>query len=269
MAITTVDGLIAGFKPPQSFFKAATGTVVSGRPFSLAYLAGIPGAAVAPSPGLSGAALTSYAGQIPFTNPTGGQNSYLARFIATSNGLTGTLLLVDRLWHNSGITITSNTAQTINSVAWPARDNNGTTNGEGVLIGLEVSGATGAGTPTLTLSYTNSEGTAGRTATNTVATGASSPAGSFYPISLQAGDVGVRSIQTYTQSATWTSGTVHLVAYRVLAALPIGATFQGASINAVTAGLPRLHDNTTPFLLWVPAGTASTNLAGQMVVAQG
>jgi hypothetical protein len=41
--------------------------------------------------------------------------------------------------------------------------------------------------------------------------------GSFIPIQLAAGDAGVRSIQSWTQSATMTSGVYHLVAYRVLA----------------------------------------------------
>ena len=45
MAITTLDGALAGMKPPQTFAKAPTGTLVAGRPVSLFYLAGMPGAA--------------------------------------------------------------------------------------------------------------------------------------------------------------------------------------------------------------------------------
>ena len=41
MAITTLDGALAGMKPPQTFAKAPTGTLVAGRPVSLFYLAGI------------------------------------------------------------------------------------------------------------------------------------------------------------------------------------------------------------------------------------
>ncbi len=48
MAITTVDGALAGFRPAEKILKAVTGTLVAGRPHSLFYLAGIPGAAVAP-----------------------------------------------------------------------------------------------------------------------------------------------------------------------------------------------------------------------------
>lgn len=268
MAITTLDGVIAGCQPPQFFFKSLSGTLVAARPFSPFYTAGIPGAAVAPTPGISGAALTTYAGQIPFTNPGAG-NSYLARFAAGSTQQAGTLLLCDRLWHNSGITITSTSAQTINSVAFPARDANGSTNGAGILVGVEVSAATGANTPALTLGYTNQDGTSGRTATNAVATVASSAIGTFYPFSLQAGDTGVRSIQTYTQSATWTSGTIHLVAYRVLAAVQAAQAASPGIVDALTGGMPRLFDNTVPFIIYVPNTTTSTALLASMVVTQG
>src|SRR3990167_3263758 len=162
MAITTLDGVIAGMQPPEEFLKVGVGTQVVGRMYSPFYATGRPGAAVAPSPGISGAALTSYAGQIPFTN--GASDQYLARFAAQSV-TTGSLFLCDRLWHNSGIVMTQTTAQTINSVAWPARDNTGTTDGAGVRIGLEVNTVTGAGTAVVSAVYTNQAGTGSKTAT--------------------------------------------------------------------------------------------------------
>ena len=267
MAITSVDLALAGMKPPSYISKAVTGTLVAARPFSPFYLAGVPGAAVAPTPGLSGAALTTYAGQI--TVPAASGNTHLARFSGVSSAQAGVLLLCDRLWHNSGFTITSTGAQTVNSVAFPARDADGTTNGNQVLLGVEVSAATGAGTPTLTVSYTNQAGTAGKTATNSVATVATSAAGTFYPISLAAGDTGVRSVQTYTQSATWTSGTVHLVAYRVLASLELSAAGIPNAVDALTSGMPRMYDGSVPFLLFVPQTTSTTQISGLVACTQG
>lgn len=267
MAITTLDGALAGMKPASFYSKAVSGTLVAARPFTPFYTAGVPGAATAPSPGLAGAALTTYAGQIPV--PAASNNTYLARFSGVSSAQAGVLLLCDRLWHNSGFTITSTGAQTINSVAWPARDMNGSTNGVGVILGVEVSGATGAGTPTITVSYTNDANTSGRTGTNSVATVASSAVGSFYPIGLQAGDTGVRSVQTLTLSATWTSGTIHLVAYRVLASLELGAAGLPNAVDALTAGMPRCYDNTVPFLVYIPQTTTTTQLTGTAVFTQG
>lgn len=267
MAITTLDGVLAGMLPPVTFAKAATPTLVAGRPHSLFYLAGMPGAAAAPTPGLSGAALTSYAGQLPFSNPPSG-NSYLARLQAQAT-IAGTLILADRLWHNSGLSLTSTTAQTINSVAWPARDANGTSNGEQVMIGLEVTTATGAGTPTFTMSYTNQDGVAGKTGTGILTGVATSAIGAFYPMGLAAGDRGVRSIQTFTLSATWTSGAASLVAYRELARLELTAANVPAAIDAVTSGFPRLFNDTVPFLIFVPSTTTASNISGQMVITQG
>ena len=267
MAITTLDGALAGMTPPAYFSKAVSGTLVAGRPFSPFYLAGVPGAAAAPTPGLAGAALTSYAGQLPI--PAASGNTHLARFSGVSSAQAGVLLLCDRLWHNSGFTITSTGAQTINSVAWPARDSDGSTNGVGVILGVEISGATGAGTPTITVSYTNSANTAGKTGTNSVATVASSATGTFYPIGLAAGDTGVRSVQTLTLSATWTSGTMHLVAYRVLASLELGAAGLPNAIDALTSGMPRCYDNTVPFLVYIPQTTTTTQLTGTAVFTQG
>ena len=254
-------------KPPTYFSKAVTGTLVAGRPFSPFYLAGVPGAATAPSPGLAGAALTTYAGQLPI--PAASGNTHLARFSGVSSAQAGVLLLCDRLWHNSGFTITSTGAQTINSAAWPARDMNGSTNGVGVILGVEISSATGAGTPTITVSYTNDANTSGRTGTNSVATVATSAAGTFYPIGLAAGDTGVRSVQTLTLSATWTSGTMHLVAYRVLASLELGAAGLPNAIDALTSGMPRCYDNTVPFLVYIPQTTTTTLLTGTAVFTQG
>jgi hypothetical protein len=269
MAITTMDGVLAGCKPPQLFYKALSGTLVGGRPFTPFYTAGIPGPAVAPTPGLAGAALTAYAGQIPFTNPGGGLKSYLARFAGLSSGQPGTLLLCDRLWHNSGLVVTTTGAQTVNSVAFPARDNNASTDGEGVMIGLEVSTATGAGAATPTISYTDSAGNAGNTASLAVAYAATSIIGSFYPFALAAGDKGVRSIQNCTLGVSMTSGTIHLVAYRVLATLPLGTAGIGAALDALTSGMPEMFDNTVPFLVFIPSTTTSIYFAGQMIVTQG
>lgn len=270
MAITTIDGIIAGMRPPEDFLKVGAATV-AGRYYSPFYVAGRPGAATAPAPGISGAALTSYTGQIPWTNPSSG-NSYLARFDADVN-VAGTLLLCDRLWHNSGINVTLTTSQAINSVTWPSRcpDSAGgafDTDGHNILIGAEVSTVMGAGTPTWTMDYTNSAGTAGRSIV-TAAQSATMAVGSFIPIPLAAGDVGVRSIQTWQQSATMTSGAYHLVAYRILARVPIKTANIGDGLDALAAGFPQLPNDTVPFLLWLPSTTTAPTIQGRMIVAQG
>lgn len=270
MAITTLDGVVAGVLPPLAVIKAATPTLVVGRPQSLWALAGMPG------PGgydttLAGVALSSSSsmvnGQLPFTDPPSG-NSYLARLQGQAT-IAGTLVLADRLWHNGGFTITSNTSQTVNSATWPARDANGSTDGTGVLLALEISAAAGAAAPTVTVGYTNSAGTAGRSATNVNATANSPAAGSMFLIGLQAGDRGVRSVQTLQLSASWLSGTMNLVAYRPLAYLEITAAAVPNAIDAVTAGFPRLYNGSVPYLFFVPSTTTATVVSGSVVWTQG
>ncbi len=271
MAITTLDGAIAGMQWPRYFAKAATPTMAAGRPQSLWGLAGNPGAGSYDTT-LNGVALSSSSaqvnGQIPFTDPTAGLNTYLARLQASAT-IAGTLLLCDRLWHNGGYTITSTTAQSSTTPAWPARDANGVTNGDSVLLGLEISAAAGAAAPTITISYTNSAGTASRSATNSFATASSPTAGAFYPIGLQSGDTGVRSLQSVTLSTSWLSGTMNMVAYRVLAALELTGGNTPNAIDAITAGFPRIYNGTVPFLIFIPSTTTASNVSGQVVWTQG
>lgn len=267
MAITSVDLAVAGMQPMAFYSKALSGTLVAGRAFSPFYLAGIPAAAVAPTPGISGAALTAYAGQIAI--PAASGNTHLARASFGSSAQAGIVMLADRLWHNSGIVVTTITAQTINSVAWPARDKNGATNGEGVYIGLEVSTATGAGASVVSISYTNSAGVAGRTGTINPAYAATSIAGSFYIFNLQSGDTGVQSVQSYTSTVSMTSGTIHLVAFRVYAMLELLAAGVSTAVDPVTGGLPREYDTTVPFVLYMPQTTTTTQLTGSVIHTQG
>ena len=269
MAITTVDGLIAGCKPMRYIAKNNTGSLVQSRLFSPFYLTGIPSAAAAPTSGMTGDPLTYYAGQIPFTNPPAGQNSYVARFSMACSASQGATTLIDRLWQNSGISVTTFPgAQAVNSDPFPERDQNGSSNGDGVLLGLEVSSATGAGTPTVTVTYTNSAGQSGKTAS--VAVSASAVAGSFWSFPLASGDVGVQSVQSIAFTSSWTSGTVHLVAYRPIMTFSVVSTSASGFADALTGGLPRLYDNSVLSFLFFPGLTAtSAGFFGGITIAQG
>lgn len=334
MAITTLDGALAGALPPQELIKLGAGTMVVGRPYSTAYAGGLPGVMTAPSPGIQGIALTTFAGQIPFTNPVSG-NTYIHRAQFEST-LAGTVLICDRLWHNSGNSATSTSAQShglaisvisianpttvtcaahgqaagtftvvitgsnstpsINGthtatyvsattftipvnvtgsgttgnvyIGLPPRDSNGTVNGDDVLIGYEVSGLMGAGTPTLTANYTNQAGTSGKTTPSITLTTAY-PLGTLIMLPLAAGDLGVRALESHTKNATQTSGTYHMVLFRVLARVPCPAPGVGGVIDAITGGFPRVWDNTVPWLVWVPGNTTAPTITGQIIWAQG
>lgn len=270
MAITTLDQLIAGSLPSEDIVKAGFTGEAAGQLHSPFYLAGRPGAATAPSPGLAGAALTSYAGQIPFPAAVGGENIYLSRLEFAQAANIGGVIFCDRLWHNSGIVVTTTTAQTVNSVAWPARDDAESTDGQGILVGLEVSTATtnASAVTNTTMSYTNDAGTAGRTAT-IPSFPATAVAGTFVPFLLAAGDTGVRSIQSITLGTSYGAGAVHLVAYRRIVAIGTPLANVVAAGDAITMGMPRLFDASVPSLLLHLVGTAAGVLSGSIRYAQG
>lgn len=270
MAITTRDGALAGQQWPRFFAKSVTPTLVAGKPQSLWGLAGVPGAGAFDAT-LNGVTLSQTAGQIAgavnFVDPGSG-NSYLSRLSGQATQA-GVLLLCDRIWHNGGYTITSTSAQNSTSPSWPARDAAGATNGDGILLGLEISAAAGAAAPTITISYTNQAGTAGRTAVNWFATANSPAAGSFFPIGLQAGDFGVRSVQSLTLNASWVSGTMNLVAYRPIAYLELTNANVPNAIDFLTGGFPRLYPGTTPFFIFIPNTTTASNVSGSVIWTQG
>ena len=109
MAIVTLDGVLAGMQLPTEFTKIGAGTQVAGRPYTPMYAAGNPGAMTAPAGGIQGLGLTSKATALYWANPSSG-NTYLAKLSCECIN-TGTLLLCDRLWENSGNSSTSTGAQ--------------------------------------------------------------------------------------------------------------------------------------------------------------
>lgn len=270
MAIQTLSQLTAGLLPPEPLHKASFTGEASGGLHSAYYLAGVPGAATAPSGGLNGTARSAnVSGQIPFPAAVAGKSVYLAGLDGVTSGIGG-VWVCDRLWDNSGYTMTTTTEEAITSPAWPARDLDGSVNGRGVELALEVSADTGNGgaITNTTLNYTNSAGTAGKTGTIT-SFPATALAGTFVPVLLAAGDVGVRSVQGLTKGTSYVSGTMHLVAYRRVAFIPFNADNRGNRLDALTAGMPKMYDGSVPFLLYIVQTTAAGRFSGQLQWAQG
>jgi len=275
MAITTVDGAIAGMQPPNFIAKAVSATLTAGMPFGTWFLAGSPSSGLIRT-AIGGIALTSTAsnrqGQVPFNNPGSG-NQYLARL--QGNALqAGVLILCDRLLDvnvtSTGPTpVTVATASTVSSTGILARDANGSSAGVGVMLGFEVTTVLAGAGGTISASYTNSTGTAAHTATTLSTIAAAAPVGSIFFTGLAAGDIGVQSIQTLTLSTAWTSGAISALLYRPIAALEIQAAGIPNAIDALTAGFPKLYNGTVPFFIFVPNTTTATTIQGSMVTTQG
>jgi hypothetical protein len=135
------------------------------------------------------------------------------------------------------------------------------------MAAIEWSGAGGAGTPTVTLTYTDSAGNAGNTGTFTAVT--TPTAGTFEIFGMAAGDTGVRAPTSFIQSATRTSGTMHLVLFRVLAQVEVTSANIGNAVDALTSGMPRIYNDSVLQLVWIPSGTGSTQLIGTYIETHG
>ncbi len=273
MAITTLDQLVAGMQPPTQVVKGSATGEAAGFLHSTWLLAGFPGAAPTMPTTLGGDVLVGpdVPGQILFPGAVTGTSIYLARYEAASASGVGAATLIDRIWHNGGIAITATSAQAIAHAAWD-RDAvfDGTFTGAGVQVGLEVSVETGntAAISNTTISYTNEAGVTGRTGRLNRPFPATGVVGTLVSFALQAGDKGVRSVQSITLGTSYASGTIHLVAYRQLVTLGM-ATTSGASADGLSLGLPRMHDNSVPQLLYSLTSTILGVTSFGLVWAQG
>lgn len=194
-------------------------------------------------------------------------------FTAAATSCPCVLMLVDLQGFYPITTTTLTTSQTLNNtVLLPSRDRTGSANGVGVQAFLVPSTVMGAGTPTVTLTYTNAAGTGSKTTPSSPAlptenatapvtqvTYSGTGAGKYGPfIPLAAGDTGIRSVQSIQFSATHTSGVLNLVLARPLLTLPIttiGVACERDLLNQLPS-LPRVYNGAC--LAWMMYAGAAT-----------
>jgi hypothetical protein len=260
---------------PFMILKAGTAPEAAGNWYSMHKDAGQPGAWAPGTPGLNGrttnGTTTTDGGCIPWANATSGYANTLDN-LAGSSTIAGMAMLVDIVWINTGAVVTTTTLQAITTGTLPARDANGSSNGEGYGLALLFTAAStnAAAISNCTVNYTNSDGTTGRVATLSalpMLIPATPVIGTVVPFRLADGDRGVRAITNasgggLTLGTSLVTGSVSLVIYRMLAIVPfpatnVGQTAIGGAGGVLTAG-PRCYDGTCA-LLWLSlnAGTAS------------
>ena len=257
------------------FMKTGTAADAAGYWYCTSKDAGFPGAWAPGTPGVNGRVTdgTNSAdfGCFPIANPSAGAN-YLTE-VNMAAAVNHTHLLFDVLWVNSGLAITTTTAQSITTPTLPARDINGTTNGEGCGIAILCTAAVGlaAVASNATVTYTNSDGTGSRTATLSAIVGSQAPAtpviGTLIWFNLQAGDKGVRSIQSITLNTSWVSGSISLMITRDIAT--IGTTIPNVNAQKIigTPGI-RLYNGTCLLHCNLASATTATFYAGELVVME-
>lgn len=264
MAITSVDelitGLIAGQRHP--WWKNSQ-TVTALRWVSLWKYAGVPGAGANPLPsGASGAAPSgTTAGAFPLASAGVGEDLYLAQH-AWSCDEAGMLTMVDRLVHTSGLSGTSIVTQQVQTVPLTR-----STDGKGVECWLECYTQLGATSRTATVTYTNQDGTQGRTGTGTIP--ATMRVGEVAPVQLQSGDTGVRSVQTLILNAsTGTAGDFGVTLLKRLADMTEPVSVNGVEANAFDLGLPEVSEQACLAFLYLANSTTPGPWYGSFCIAK-
>lgn len=223
---------------------------------SLWTYAGTPGVGGA-NPGAVAVCTSATSGAAPLTNPGGGRQLWMVSLAASLTGA-GSLLCYDRLLQIGGLSGTVTTAQSVQSGSGVILTRY--TTGVGNQIGVEIyNTAIGTTLTTITASYTNQAGTAGRT-TVAVSIGSTNfrEAQRIIWLPLQDGDTGVRSVETVTLAATTgTAGNFGVFIAHPIKSISLG--FDGAGREDFLTGTPAPEEVLSNACLAFAYQAASTN----------
>jgi hypothetical protein len=190
----------------------------------------------------------------------------LARLTANStNAAPFCLILCDRLSHQGGLSGTGVGAQTTNL---PTAALTRSTSGVGVMAAVEIYTQVGATPQTFTCSYTNELGTAARTSLAVPIGGTSVQEvliNKFQIMTLQAGDFGVRSVESLTLSgSTGTIGNFGVALFRPIMSFP-GVYDEMSEFDAMLGLCANMHLIPQNACLWWLVATTTGTIPGHMV----
>lgn len=270
MAITTWDQLLAALATAQRIgWNKLSITTVAGGFYSMWDVQGDPGAGlmaigntttgIVPTDGTAGA--------FTINAPTGGNLLYLAQAnIGAAGPLSG--ILYDRLWHAGSFNANQAIGTPFNTSS-PAALTRPDANGENTELWLEVNAAISNTATSISIGYTNSAGTSGR-ATPAISI-QNLPTRRMALLPFQTGDVGIRSIQSFTTSGTVASaGTFNLIIARRLFTDAIPGSQVGPGPRGPTeTGMPQVYDASCLALMCYTFTTSSGQWIGDASIAQG
>lgn len=231
------------------------------------------------APGAVAVPTSATAGAIPFTNASGGREKRLIAGMfswgqalgPTSDNLTD-VFLYDRLLHQSNLSGTTTGAQNVQNGSGVTLTRS--TSGEGNEIWLETySAGIGSTIQTVTCSYTNQAGTSGRT-TQTMPFGGTSLVAGTSPLEmtrmyLQAGDTGVRSVETLTLSgSTGTAGVFGVTIAHRLGQFPVHDGVAIVDFTYGDSGTPVIEDGACLALAWRPNSGSAYPIIGVLATAE-
>lgn len=253
MAITTLDGLIAGASQRVRMLKTASMTTVATIPFSPFAQAGNPGAGV-----LAGTSTTT--GVVPtdattghpsIVNFAGGATGYISN-VEFGSSVACRITLYDLLWKGGAYAFNaSTTGQTPTSYSSRVLGGTDFTNTE--LWMEQVTAATGI--QSVNVTYINQAGTTGRS-TGTVSQGTAGIVGRMTPLPLQAGDTGVQGVTGVVGSVA-TVGTFNILVMRRLWEGRVRINNDGDIHDMLKTGLVQIFQDSALYMVVKTDSTAS------------
>ena len=265
MAITTMDQLIAGLELGSriNILKASMTAEGAGTFQSLLKATGNPPGAIANPPTLTGECptkATTYS--LNFSDVTIGNKKYIGR-VNMQGSTAGSLIIYDRLWHNSGLVGNVTTDQVVNSIPLTRY-----TDGRNIEIFGEIYTAIGATAATLTVNYTDMNNAA-VVGTYTHPANAES-VGQMFLINPPAGAKGCKSIQSAKFSVTTgTAGNWGLVMVRRLCEVPLSLINVATVMDAFDTGMPEIQNDACICLMQMCTTTNTGNILGAIDILEG
>lgn len=268
VVVNNVEKSVIATKP-IFFLKGGAGNADSaGYWYCYSKDSGFPGAWSPGTPGVNGRTTagtnSADAGCIPIGTPTGSLYISSVSFNATINHF---FTLLDVVWVNTGLNVTTTGVQNITTPTLPARDNNGSSDGEGYMIWLltTVANTNAAAISNTIVTYTNSDNTPSRTAVLGSGLPDNIPAtpvlGTIVPFMLASGDKGVRSIQSITLNTSLGGGSVSLLIARPV----ISTNLLNANVGYTQEyGAPGIRVYNDSCLIWAHRAftNSSTSIMG-------
>lgn len=268
MGIASMDQYIASAKQKIKLTKTASRTSVATIPFTVFDLAGNPGAGTLAAGNTANGvlqtdAITGYASIDSFAV---GATGYLTQLIYRSPVLS-TMYLFDCLWKGGAYAYSAGTttlsSQPALSGRCPDYPGSGTVFGLRNEIWVEVTTAFVTGTAwQVQVTYTNSNGTTGRTSIISAAQNAAAlTAGKMFQLALQAGDSGVQKIDSVivTNGGTaMTAGAFNVLIMRPLAMSRVDVAGRADRQNLLDLGMPVVYETSALYPVILADSTATS-----------
>jgi hypothetical protein len=255
MAFTTRNDIVNAPKQRIPWAKTGSRTSIALAPFSVFDVAGSPGAGtLAGTNTANGVVPNDAIAGYPGINAFAGANKGAISRTLIQNTVAGLVVVYDRLFVAGAYAFNAN-VNLASQPSFAARVPNGT-DFRGLEIWIEAVTAF-TGNLTITVTYTNQDGTTGRT-TGAIATGIAPTIGRCIRLNLQTGDSGVQRIDSVVATVS-TVGTFNVMILRPLASYRVKFAGDGEVQDWGKTGMPEVFADSALYMI-VTADSTSTGL---------